>query len=99
MQAHISLVVSQMLLHEMMMDVKVGKLSPAVNVTKRVYRITANTDYNNIKIEYNQHLLKEGSGVCQKHNCLGFVFIAAIVTTCFGCAWPSSGHNVDVMHK
>jgi hypothetical protein len=41
-------------------------------------------------------ILKEGSGVCQKHNCLGFVFIAAIVTTCFGRAWPSSGHSVDV---
>jgi hypothetical protein len=44
-------------------------------------------------------ILKEGSGVRRKHNCLGFVFIAAIVTTCFGRAWPSSGHNVEVMHK
>jgi hypothetical protein len=43
--------------------------------------------------------LKEGSKVRQKHNCLGFVFIAAIVTTCFGRAWPSSGHDVDVTHK
>jgi hypothetical protein len=29
-------------------------------------------------------ILKEGSRVCQKHNCFGIVFIAAIVTTCFG---------------
>jgi hypothetical protein len=43
--------------------------------------------------------LKEGSRVRQKHNCLGIVFIAAIVTTCFGRALPSSGHNVDVLHK
>jgi hypothetical protein len=42
--------------------------------------------------------LKEGGGVRQKHNCLGFVFIAAMVTTCFGRAWPSSGH-VYVMKK
>jgi hypothetical protein len=41
--------------------------------------------------------LKEGSGVRKKHNCLGFAFIAAIVTTCFGLARPSSGHNV--IHK
>jgi hypothetical protein len=40
-------------------------------------------------------ILKERSRVCQKHNCLVILFIAAIVTTCFGCAWPSSGHNVD----
>jgi hypothetical protein len=33
-------------------------------------------------------VLKEGNGVRQKHNCLGFVFIAAKVTTCFGRAWP-----------
>jgi hypothetical protein len=44
-------------------------------------------------------ILKEGSRVRQKHNCLGIVFIAAIVTTSFGRAWPSSGHNVDVVHK
>jgi hypothetical protein len=44
-------------------------------------------------------ILKEGSRVRQKHNCLGIVFITAIVTTCFGRAWPSSGHNVDVVHK
>jgi hypothetical protein len=43
--------------------------------------------------------LKEGSGVRQKHNCLGLVFIAAIVTTCFGRAWPSSGHNGGVIHN
>jgi hypothetical protein len=43
--------------------------------------------------------LKEGSRVRQKHSCLGIVLIAAIVTTCFGHAWPSSGHNVDVVHK
>jgi hypothetical protein len=43
--------------------------------------------------------LKEGSGVRQKHNCVGFVFIAAIVTTCFDRAWSFSGHNVDVMYK
>jgi hypothetical protein len=47
----------------------------------------------------NWKILKEGSGFRQKHNCLGFAFIAAIVTTCFGRAWPFSGHNVDVMHK
>jgi hypothetical protein len=44
-------------------------------------------------------ILKEGSRVRQKHNCLGIVFIAAIATICFGRAWPSSGHNVDVVHK
>jgi hypothetical protein len=44
-------------------------------------------------------ILKEGIRVRQKHNCIGIVFIAAIVTTCFGRAWPSSGHNVDVVHK
>jgi hypothetical protein len=43
--------------------------------------------------------LKEVSRVCQKHNCLVILFIAAIATTCFGRAWPSSGHNVDVVHK
>jgi hypothetical protein len=32
------------------------------------------------------YVLKEGSGVCQKHSCLGILFIAAIVTTCFGRA-------------
>jgi hypothetical protein len=31
-------------------------------------------------------VLEEGSRVRQKHNCLGIVFIAAIVTTCFGHA-------------
>jgi hypothetical protein len=40
--------------------------------------------------------LKEGSRVRQKHNCLVILFIAAIATTCFGRAWPSSGHKVDV---
>jgi hypothetical protein len=40
--------------------------------------------------------LKEGSRVRQKHICLVILFIAAIATTCFGRAWPSSGHNVDV---
>jgi hypothetical protein len=44
-------------------------------------------------------ILKEGSRVRQKHSCLGIVFIAAIATTCFGRAWPSSGHNVDAVHK
>jgi hypothetical protein len=44
-------------------------------------------------------VLKERSRVRQKHNCHGIVFIAAMVTTCFGPAWPSSGHNVDVLHK
>jgi hypothetical protein len=39
---------------------------------------------------------KVGSRVCQKHNCLGFVLIAAIVTTCFGRAWPSSGHKLTL---
>jgi hypothetical protein len=39
-------------------------------------------------------LLKEGSRVRQKHNCLGIVFIVAMVTTCFGHAWPSSGHKL-----
>jgi hypothetical protein len=39
---------------------------------------------------------KVGSRVCQKHNCLGFVFVAAIVTTCFGRAWPSSGHKLTL---
>jgi hypothetical protein len=34
-----------------------------------------------------------------KHNCLVILFIAAIATTCFGRAWPSSGHIVDVVHK
>jgi hypothetical protein len=43
--------------------------------------------------------LKEGSRVRQKHNCLVILFIAAIATTCFGRVWPSSGHNVDVVHK
>jgi hypothetical protein len=38
--------------------------------------------------------LKAGSRVRQKHNCLGFVFIAAVVSTCFGRAWPSSGHKL-----
>jgi hypothetical protein len=42
------------------------------------------------------NVLKEGSRVRQKHNCLGILFIAAIATTSFGRAWPSSGHNVDV---
>jgi hypothetical protein len=42
--------------------------------------------------------LKDGSGIRQKHNCLGLVVIAAIVTKCFGRAWPSSGHNVGVIH-
>jgi hypothetical protein len=37
-------------------------------------------------------MLEEGSRVHQKHNCLCIVFIAAIATTCFGRAWPSSGH-------
>jgi hypothetical protein len=41
-------------------------------------------------------ILKEGSGVRQKHNCLVILFIAEIATTCFGRAWPSSGHYVDV---
>jgi hypothetical protein len=41
-------------------------------------------------------ILKERSRVRQKHNCLVILFIAAIVTTCFGRAWPPSGHNVDV---
>jgi hypothetical protein len=41
-------------------------------------------------------LSKEGSKVRQKHNCLVILFIAAIATTCFGRAWPSSCHNVDV---
>jgi hypothetical protein len=40
--------------------------------------------------------LKEGRRVRQKHNCLVILFIAAIATTCFGRAWPSSGHVVDV---
>jgi hypothetical protein len=44
-------------------------------------------------------ILKEGSRVRQKHNCLGIAFIAALVTTCFGRAWPSSVYNVDVLHK
>jgi hypothetical protein len=44
-------------------------------------------------------ILKEESTARQKHNCLGIVFIAAIATTCFGRAWPSSCHNVDVVHK
>jgi hypothetical protein len=44
-------------------------------------------------------IFKEESRVRQKHNCLGIVFIAAMVTTCFGRAWPSSGHNGDVLHK
>jgi hypothetical protein len=39
---------------------------------------------------------KEGSRVRQKHNCLGFVFIRAIVTTCFGRAWSSSGHKLTL---
>jgi hypothetical protein len=42
-------------------------------------------------------ILREGSRVRQKHNCLAIVFITAIVTTCFGRAWPSSGHSVDVV--
>jgi hypothetical protein len=41
----------------------------------------------------------ERSRVRQKTNGLGIVFIAAIATTCFGRAWPSSGHKVDVVHK
>jgi hypothetical protein len=41
-------------------------------------------------------ILKEGSRVRQKHNSLVILFIAAKATTCFGRAWPSSGHNVDV---
>jgi hypothetical protein len=45
------------------------------------------------------YVILKGSSVRQKHNCLGVVFIAAMVTTCFGRAWPSSGHNVDVVHK
>jgi hypothetical protein len=44
-------------------------------------------------------MLKEGSRVRQKHNCLGIVFIAVIATTCFSRAWPSSGHDVGVVHK
>jgi hypothetical protein len=46
-----------------------------------------------------ERILKDGSGVRQKHNCLGFVFIAAILTTCFGLAWASSVHNVDVIAR
>jgi hypothetical protein len=40
-------------------------------------------------------ILKEGIRVRQKHNCLGIVFIAAIVTTCFGRAWPSSSSTLE----
>jgi hypothetical protein len=39
---------------------------------------------------------KVGSRVRQKHSCLGFVFIAAIVTTRFGRAWPSSGDKLTL---
>jgi hypothetical protein len=66
----------------------------------RSARINIDTKGTNLTISVIFGLnLKEGSGVRQKHNCLGIVLIAAMVTTCFGRAWPSSGHNVDVLHK
>jgi hypothetical protein len=39
---------------------------------------------------------KAGKEVQSKHNCLGIVFIGLTVTTCFGRAWPSSGHFILV---
>jgi hypothetical protein len=68
-------------------------------VSNRLYNASYHCPNCNRTFENLQVFLKGGSGVRQKHNCLGFVFLAAIVTTCFGRAWPSSGHNVDVVHK
>ena len=41
------------------------------------------------------YLLIEGRVGPSKHNCLSIVFIGFTMTTCFGRAWPSSGHKLD----
>jgi hypothetical protein len=51
---------------------------------------------NQLYLFSDKEVRKVKSTVRQKHNCLVILFVAAIATTCFGRAWPSSGHNVDV---
>ena len=37
----------------------------------------------------------EGRVGPSKHNCRSIVFIGLTITTCFGRAWPSSGHKLS----
>jgi hypothetical protein len=44
--------------------------------------------------EYNENANEGGWVGPSKHNCRKNVFIGLRMTTCFGRAWPSSGHKL-----